>query len=195
MGGAMKKLLKHPWIIISAVTAITVFFALQLKSIEIQNTMRLFMPQKGDSYIRLHKTEDQFGSMILLGISLETTQEESVITPENISIIQKITEECEKLDLIEDVDSLTNVDFIYGREGSLNTGDLLGGDDYTGSANDMNLIRQKIIDWQDMYHNVILSDDGKITQIMLTVNPASSSTQQVELLNEIRAIVEEASKG
>ena len=191
----MKKLLKHPWIIISAVTAITVFFALQLKSIEIQNTMRLFMPQKGDSYIRLHKTEDQFGSMILLGISLETTQEESVITPENISIIQKITEECEKLDLIEDVDSLTNVDFIYGREGSLNTGDLLGGDDYTGSANDMNLIRQKIIDWQDMYHNVILSDDGKITQIMLTVNPASSSTQQVELLKEIRAIVEEASKG
>ncbi len=191
----MRKILRHPWIIIILISAITAFFTMQLRVIEIQNTIRLFMPQKGESYTRLHKTEDQFGSMILLGISLETTQDESVITPQNIKIIQKITEDCEMLDLIEDVDSLTNVDFIYGLDGSLNTGNLLGGDDYTGSAKDIKSIKEKIIDWQDMYHNVILSDDGKITQIMMTINPEATSGQQVELLRKIHKIVEEDIKG
>lgn len=190
----MRKILRHPWIVVLLVTAITAFFTIQLKGIEIQNTIRLFMPQKGASYTRLHQTEDQFGSMILLGISFETTQENSVITPKNISIIQKITEECELLDLVEDVDSITNVDFIYGLDGSLNTGNLLGGDDYTGSAKDISSIKEKIIDWQDMYQNVILSDDGKITQLMLTINPEATSGQQVELLKKIHKIVDEAVK-
>ena len=146
----MRKLLKQSWFIIIASFAITVFFAFQLKGIEIQNTMRMFMPQKSESYTLLLKTEDQFGSMLLVGISLETTNEPSVVTPRNIEIIRNITDQCELVDNVTDIDSLTNVDFIYGENGALVTESLVN-DDYTGTPEQITGIKQKLIDWQDMY--------------------------------------------
>ena len=193
-------MIQHPWAVIITSLVITVFLGLQLRGTSIENTVRLYMPHDSSSYKTMLKTENDFGSMIGLGISLETNGD-TIITPENIAIIKKISEAAANVKYVEDVDSLSNIDYIYGENGSLIAGNLLGGDKYTGSAEDMKQIKQKVIDWQEMYNRVILTDDGKATQIMLQLQPkdekgkAISADEQMASLYEIEHICSDAVKG
>lgn len=201
-----QRMLRHSWLIIALTAAITVFFGLQLKNIRIENTSRTFMPKDDDSYQFMLRTEETFGSMLGLGISLET-KGKTILTPQYVRVIQEITDRIERVDYVENVDSLTNIDFIYGKttedgEGSLVAGSLLGDDDeYTGSAQDMRLIKRKIIDWQEMYNRVIVNDSFTAAQMMVTVTASTEdgeelpSTVQNQILAEIKAICEEALVG
>jgi len=174
----IKKMLKCSWLIIIASLAITVFFGWQLRKISIENTVRMYMPQSSESYQRMLKTEEEFGSMMVLGISLETSGE-TILTPEYIKVVQAITEQIENVQYVESIDSLSNMDFIVGEEGSLKASNMLGGDDYTGSPEDMAAIKQRLIDWQEMYNRVIITDDGKTTQLMITLEPKVERTKKV----------------
>ena len=199
----IKRMLKFSWGIIAICLAITVFFGWQLKNIRIENTSRTFMPKDDASYQTMLQTEDTFGSMLMLGISLETYGE-TILTPEYIRIIQTITDQIEKVEYVENVDSLTNIDFIHGEltedgEGSLVAGSLLGEDDeYTGSKEDMRLIKEKIIDWQEMYNRVIVNDTFKAAQMMITITASTEdgeelpATVQNKILAEIKEICAEA---
>ncbi len=201
----IKKMLKGSWFIIIASIALTVFFGWQLKSIAIENTVRMYMPQSSESYQRMLKTEEEFGSMMVLGISLETSGD-TIITPEYIQVVQNITDQISgadggsSVDYVESIDSISNMDFIVGEDGCLRASNMLGGDDYTGSAEDMALIRQRLIDWQEMYNRVIITDDGKTTQIMITLKPKDengdmlNSRRQMQALHQIKKICEEATK-
>ena len=78
---------------------------------------------------------------------------------------------------------------------------MIGGDDYTGSAEDMESIKQRLVDWQEMYNRVIITDDGKTTQMMITLEPKDengdmlNSKRQMASLHEIQKICEEAVEG
>jgi len=188
----IKKMLKCSWLIIGACLALTVFFGVQIAKISIENTVRMYMPQASDSYKRMLKTEDDFGSMMVLGISLETSGD-TILTPEYLQVIQSITEQIESVDYVESIDSLSNIDFIYGENGSLVAGSLLG-DNYIGSAQDMAQIRQKLVDWQEMYNRVIITEDGRTTQMMITLQPKDengnmlNSKKQMKALHDIKDI-------
>ena len=196
----IKKMLKGSWLVICASLVITAFFGWQLRKISIENTVRMYMPQSSESYQRMLKAEEDFGSMMVLGISLET-KGASIITPEYITIVQRITEQIEAVDYVEHIDSLSNIDFIVGEDGGLVASSLIGGDDYTGSSADIDAIRQKLVDWQEMYNRVIITDDGKTTQMMITLEPKDengdmlNSRRQMAALHQIKAICEEAVQG
>lgn len=189
----MKKLLKHPWLVIGIIVAITIFFGIQLTGLKVENTARQFMPQNSDSYTRLMKTEDEFGSMIAVGISLET-QDETILTPEYITIIDSITKRIENIENIDSVDSLTNIDFIQSEDGVLVAGNLVG-DDFSGTKEEISEIKAKLHDWDEMYNRVIISDDEKSTQMMITLDPNFSSSSQTEILHELKTIINEETKG
>ena len=194
----IKKMLKCSWLIIALSVVITAFFAWQLRTISIENTVRMYMPQSSESYQRMLKAEEDFGSMMVLGISLETSGD-TIITPEYIQIVKEITDQIDGVDYVEQIDSIANMDFIVGEDGSLKASSLLG-DDYTGSAEDMAHIKQNLIDWQEMYNRVIITDDGKTTQMMITLEPKDengdmlNSKRQMAALHEIQKICEEATK-
>jgi len=121
----MQRFFKHPKIIIIACLVITGILGFQLKNIKLDNSVRQFFPHKHASYTRLIDTEDMFGSTVVIGVSLETDGD-SIVTPENIAIIDRITTEIEALENVESVDSLTNIDFIYGKDDALIAGNLIG---------------------------------------------------------------------
>ena len=189
----MKNFLKHPKLIVLACIAITVALALPLVSVSIENTVRRYMPPKSDSYTRLIGTENQFGSMISIGISLET-DDETILTSEYINVIREITDQIDALEGIKSINSITKIDYVYSLDGGLAAGQLLD-DDYTGSKADILKIKQKIIDWQDMYNRVIIDDDFQAAQIAATVDPEYGSTQQIELLHKIEKIAYKAIEG
>jgi predicted RND superfamily exporter protein len=200
----MQKFFKHPGAIIAVCLVITAFFGFQLKDVKLDNSVKQFLPQKHESYKRLEATKEKFGSMASIGISLETTTKDSIITPEYIAIIQKITDQVKDVKFIDDVTSLTNIDYVYGKDGSLVAGSLIP-DEYTGSQDDIDLIKQKLEDWNDMYNRVVISDDGKATQMQLVVHDPSVAEQkklgmtaaqeQDQALKNVRNIVTEAIKG
>ena len=196
----IKKMLKCSPLIIVASIVITAFFAWQLRTIAIENTVRMYMPQSSESYQRMLKAEEDFGSMMVLGISLET-HGDTIIKPEYIKIVQEITEQVDGVPYVENIDSLSNIDFVVGEDGGLKASNLIGGDDYTGSAEDMESIKQRLVDWQEMYNRVIITDDGKTTQMMITLEPKDengdmlNSKRQMASLHEIQKICEEAVEG
>ena len=202
----IKRMLRFSWGIIAICFAVTLFFGWQLKNIRIENTSRTFMPKDDASYQFMLQAEDTFGSMLMLGISLET-KGETILTPDYISVVDEITRQVEQVEYVENIDSLTNIDFIYGKttedgEGSLEAGSLLGEDDeYTGSGEDMRLIKQKIIDWQEMYNRVIVNDSFKATQMMITITASTEDGEELPaatqrtILSQIQGICDEALQG
>ena len=204
----MKRFFKHTRIIIIACLIVTGILGIQLKNIKLDNSIRQFFPHKHASYTRLIDTEDTFGSTVVIGVSLETDGE-SIVTPENIAIIDRITTEIEALENVESVDSLTNIDFIYGKDNALIAGNLIGVEREDGllpplTDEQAETVKQNINDWDDMYRRVILSDDGRAAQmqIILKSNNHPDPNEQHEsdeavrqrTLNAIRDIAGKATE-
>lgn len=195
----IKKMLKCSWLIIFLSLAITAFFGWQLRKISIENTVRMYMPQSSESYQRMLKAEEDYGSMMVLGISMETSGE-TILTPEYLKIVQDVTEQIANVDYVESIDSITNMDFIVGEDGSLKASSMLG-EDYSGTPEDMAAIKQRLVDWQEMYNRVIITDDGRTTQLMITLQPKDengdmlNSKRQMAALHDIQKICETALEG
>ena len=195
----IRKMLKCSWLVIALSIALTLFFGWQLRNISIENTVRMYMPQNSESYQRMLKTEEDYGSMMVLGISLETSGE-TILTPDYIHIVQNITDQIADVDYVESIDSLANMDFIVGEDGSLKASSILG-EDYSGSAADMAAIKQRLVDWQEMYNRVLTTDDGRATQLMITLAPKNekgemlNSTNQMFALHKIQEICEKELEG
>lgn len=202
----IKRMLKCSWLVIAICAAITVFFGWQLKNIKIENTSRTFMPKDDESYQFMLKTEKDFGSMLALGILLET-RGDSILSPEYIGIIQKITDRITEIEFVESVDSLTNIDYIFGEvsedgEGTLRANSLLGEDgEYTGSQEDMRMIKRKIIDWEEMYNRVVVNDSFTAAQLVVSLTASDetgeelSSAVQNSILAAIQKVCDEELEG
>ena len=197
---------KKPWIIIAICTAITIFFAAQLPKLKIENdAMFEYLPHTTEDYQRLLKSEEEFGSVYAIGIALET-EGDTILTPDYINVIKRITDRIEAIEKVESVDSLTDIDYVTSVDGSLTAEALIpddlyetdenGNDNFIGTSKDIQEIAKKIGSWDDMYNRVILSDDRKATQ--LAVHYANTNdgvrltgNERLEVLVEIQKIVAE----
>ena len=104
---AARAFFKRPWIIIAVCVILTGLLGFFVTSLGIDNSIRQFLPQKDASYTRLTETEDQFGSMIVIGVSLESTNG-TVLTPENIEVTDL---DCEQQTFVPGVKSLDTMEF------------------------------------------------------------------------------------
>lgn len=170
----MNRFFKHPWLIIVTTFIVTGLLAFQLKDIQMDDSTRLYFPQKHESYQRLIESEDRFGSTVVIGVSLETDKG-TVVTPEILSIIDRISTDVEKLPTVDRVDSLTNIDFIEDVDGALTAGNIIDLDrDEDGylplmTVEQTNILKQNLRDWDEMYTRSIISDDNKAAQMQITL--------------------------
>ncbi len=170
----MNRLYKHPWLIIILTLAVTAVLSFQLKDIKMDNSTRLYFPQKHESYKRLIESEDKFGSTVVIGVSLETDKG-SIITPENLQIIDHISTDVENLPYVDRIDSLTKIDFIEDVDGALTAGNIIDVDrDENGylpllTQEQVNQLKQNLTDWDEMYTRSIISDDNRAAQMQITL--------------------------
>jgi predicted RND superfamily exporter protein len=206
----MKKFFSHPWAIIIVCLAITGVLGFKLKDVKLDNSVRQFFPQKHPSYQRLINTEDTFGSTVVIGVSLETDKG-SIITADNIAIIDRITQQISRLDNVDGVDSLTSIDYIYGKDNALVAGNLIGverGEDglYPRLTDEqVEKVKENVSSWSDMYSRVIVSDDGRAVQMQVTlksdnhpdpkVKKESDEVIRQRTLNSIREITKKETEG
>jgi len=185
----MRKILKHPFVIIALSILITALFAIPLRKIKIESSIRQFFPQKHEAFQRLNKTEEEFGSMLAIGISLETAGD-TILTTDYIDVIRKITTHLKEVSDTDNVTSITSIDFIKGNEGTIEVAPLLDKDDSEPITEaDITLIEERLASWDDMYSLVVISKDGRATQISLSVNPKATLSEQDIALKNVRKIV------
>lgn len=204
-----KAFFKRPWIIIALTVILTGLFGSFIMTLVIDNSIRQFMPQKDESYKRLNDTEDVFGSMLVIGVSVADNSG-NILTPENIEVIRKITDRCIEVNDVEEVDSLTHIDYVCNHDGAISATQLIP-EEYTGSAQDIADLKSKLYGWEDMYNRVIISDDDYATQMQISIKTWSAedrenarkfakengtkvvtdADRQQGILNQIRTIVEE----
>ena len=191
----MRTLLKHPKLLIIFNVLITIALAIPLKNIKLENSIRDFFPINHEAYQRLTDTEEKFGSMVAIGISLET-QRESIMTKETLEIVRKITTELETVENTSDVVSITNIDFISSTDDGIKVAPLLDkGDLEPITKADVIALQERLVSWWRMYDDIIISDSGRATQISLSVDPNVPPSAQQKALDEVREIVQRNIKG
>ncbi|MCQ2983081.1 MAG: MMPL family transporter [Treponemataceae bacterium] len=200
-----KSFFKHPWIIITLCVVLTGFLGYFIKDLQIDNSIRQFLPQKDASYTRLTETENQFGSMIVIGVSLEDTDGD-ILTPENLAVVRAISDRCLQFAQVDGVDSLTHIDYVCNADGSISATQLIP-EDFTGSAEDITQLKGRLTEWSEMYNRVIINDDNSATQMQITIashdaeegaegaKKMTDAERQQKVLEDIRQVVIEETAG
>ena len=208
-----KAFFKHPRIIIAVCLVITAVMGFFLVDLQMDNSVRQFLPQKDASYTRLNETEKKFGSMIVIGVSIEDKNGD-ILTPEDIEVVRKITDRCLEINQVEGIDSLTHIDYVCNQDGSISATQLIP-EDYTGSQEDIDALKQKLTEWSEMYNRVIINDNNSATQMQITVHSLTQeekaeeaaaakaehrkiftdAERQQKVLEEVRAVVTEETAG
>ena len=179
---------KHPKVIIAACIAITAVLGFFIKDLSLDNAIRQFFPRKDVSYERLTTTEDMFGSMLVIGVSLETPGN-SILTPEYIEIVRSITDQALEIPEVEDVDSLTHIDYVCDQDGSISATQLIP-DTYTGSAEDIEQLKGRLAEWSEMYNRVIMNDNNTGTQLQVILRTKSDEQIASEDAGQALAIAQ-----
>ena len=208
---ASKVIFKKPQLIIALCVIITGVLGFFIKDLKIDNSIRQFLPQKDASYTRLSETEEQFGSMMVIGVSMEA-RNGTILTPEYIDVVRRITDRALEAEGVSDVDSLTHIDYVCESDGAISASQLIP-DTYTGSAEDIAQLEGRLIEWESMYNRVIVNDDMTGTQLQVTLAPysheleveraaalgtkkvRSEAEEEEDVLNAISEIVKEETSG
>ncbi len=116
----LTKALKHPWIVILTVSAITVFFFVKMiTNSRMETNLDKYMPQDHPAFVYSDKAEKWFD--IKDGIIIALQNKNGVFNYTTLSKIKKLTKELQKMKEIDknDVTSLYTADNIVGTEDGL----------------------------------------------------------------------------
>lgn len=171
----LRKFFKHPWAIIVMCVVATGFFSYFIKNLQMDNSLRQFFPQKDESYDRMNATEDTFGSMLSIGVIIDA-ENGTILTPEFLGIIKRISDRVELLENVEDLDSLTNIDYVCNQDGSISATNIIPEEDFNTedgllTQNSINSLKLRLQTWNDMYNRVVINDDLTGSQMQISVKP------------------------
>ncbi|MDR0642834.1 MAG: RND family transporter, partial [Treponema sp.] len=107
----MRRLFKHPALVLVIISAITLFFALQLPRVKIDNNNIRFLPKGNRARIVSEYIDDTFGgqSMILVGLARPYG---NVFEPEFLTRIRDYTSAVENIGFVKNVNSIMSAQYI-----------------------------------------------------------------------------------
>ena len=149
--------------------------------------------------------------MMVIGVSMEA-RNGTILTPEYIDVVRRISDRALEAEGVSDVDSLTHIDYVCESDGAISASQLIP-DTYIGSEEDIAQLEGRLNEWEAMYNRVIVNDDMTGTQLQVTLAPyskeheiervaalgtkkiRSEAEEEEAVLNEITAIVNEETAG
>jgi predicted RND superfamily exporter protein len=180
---------KKSWAIIITVLIITTFFGFQIPKLVIDNDVKNYLPHDLPDYTLLQESEDIYGSEILMDVAL-TTNNDSILSSDNVNKIRELTQSFETLENVDKVQSLTNIDYLTSENGGMVASTLVA-DDFNNSTAEIQEIKEKLVDWQEMYDGVIISKDMRGSQIIITIDKDITPDEMDTLYDQIASIVNE----
>lgn len=184
----MDTFFRRPGLIVAVILVITTFFALQIPDLEINNNIKIFIPDDNPSRVAYEDLKDTFGSQEQVDIAV-TSDQETILRPHALETIREITERLESLDTVVDVQSVTNADFIEGTDEGMRSADLL--EEGAVTSESISELRRRILTWPDIYEDSIISQDFRSTQILVDLLKDAETDDREEFYAEAKAIISE----
>lgn len=182
-----KKLYNYPWIVISTIAIITLFLALQIPNLIINNDVEIFIPDHNSSKILNDESKEIFGSSDIISVAIKVNQGD-VFSKNNLILIDKLTDAFEGVIGVDEVTSLINSDYIEGTSEGMEVADLV---EDINNPEDIALLKSKIISWREMYGRSLVSNDFKSTQILVKIVESAEAKDKENIFKEIQSIIEE----
>ncbi|MGI5089307.1 efflux RND transporter permease subunit [Treponema sp. OMZ 805] len=177
----------YAYTVIMVIAAITVLFGFMIPKIDMDNELRHFFPEKHPSNIRFKQLTADFGDQYAMDIVIET-KEDTILRSDYVAAVKNISEELALVDNVVKVRSLTNIEFITAKDGSLVVETLLP-EPFSGTAAEIQAIKQKIFEWPHAYLGTIISDNFKGVQIVVTLSSICTPSEISALYNNTVEIV------
>ena len=184
----MKSMLKHPKIVIAVVMVITLVAGILSAGIVLDNDVKVFFPKDDPSYLNVKELDRTYGSQLMFDLCI-TTEKETILTSDTIFLLQKMVAEIETFDGVQSVTAITNSDYPNGSADGMSVSALVP-DEFTGTDAEMSDLRERLLDWPEMYSRTLYSDDFKSTQIIVRIDDELSAEEQSVLYYEVMEMIE-----
>lgn len=171
----MNKLFRRPWLVVAAVAAVTVFFALQMPRTVLDNDVVNFIPKDSPEVRAYEDQQDLYGSQVVMLMGLKNPSG-TVFEKTFLLKVKELTARLEKLPLADSVTSLTNTDSIRGEGDSIVVKPLVS-EDFSGTPAEIEALKEGVLGW-DLYRRSLVSDDFRSTQVLVAIKTAMSQTNQ-----------------
>ncbi|GHT77333.1 antibiotic transporter [Spirochaetia bacterium] len=175
----MEKFFRHPKLIVGIIALITVFFALQLPRLVLDNNNFRFLPDKHESRVISDHYEELFGNSVSIFVGLERPIG-TVFEPAFLKRLQQYIKEISRLEFVGDVSSLMTTDYISGEGDTILVSDLVG-DDFAGTPEHIAGLQRKIASW-DLYQGSLVSNDLSSTQILIPIDVSQTDAGKPEVI-------------
>ena len=187
----VKKLYKHPRVILGIILGVTLFFALQLPRVRFDNNNFRFIPESDPARIADAEMATIFGDSVPLLIGIQRRYS-TIIDCKFLEKMQELDKQLLALPLVKNVVSLTTTTHIEAVGDSIVSGKLVP-EHLTGSPEELNTITERLRSL-DTYNRSLISDDLKATQTIIFLNikqEQSGSPETVAVCRKVMSIAEE----
>jgi hydrophobe/amphiphile efflux-3 (HAE3) family protein len=154
---------RYPKITIAMCLIITALFATQLPKLWIDASVKGNFPPEFPAKLAIDELEEIFGGseIVLLGI-----ESQNIYDQKTLELIQRLTEEIEELEEVDDVVSLFTVNDIVGTEEGMEVNELI--EEFPETEEDIQALRERIRA-NELFWNNIISEDETATAIIATI--------------------------
>ena len=182
----MRKILKHNKIILIIISLITLFFLFQLPKTEINNDIKVFLPDNHPTKMSNNQLDEIFGESDSLVTAVKFKQGE-IFDPSSLKILSELSSKLENISRVDEVTSLTNVDYIKGSSEGMIVEELM--EELPENIAESRKIKNKILSW-DLYENNLYSDDFKSTQVLISLNKGLTNQEKEKSYYQIKEITD-----
>jgi len=176
---SMEKFFRHPWWIVAVITAVTVFFALQIPGAQLDNNNFRFIPEKDPERLTVRRIDETFGSQLVILVGLER-KHGTIFDADFLTKVRAFSGEVGKIAIVESVTSIVSTDYITGVGDSIVVQPLVA-DNFSGTKEEIAGLRNKLSSW-DLYSRSLVSDDLSSTQILVNLNIPAEDAGKPEVV-------------
>ena len=181
----VERLMRAPLAVVLVILAVTVFFAIQIPQVQLDNDVLAFIPEDHPDKLAFEKMDDLYDADLTIAVALRDPYG-SVFSPGTINTIIEVTRSLEEIPLVSSVDSIYTIDYIEGTEEGMRAGPLL--EDFDGSPRQIDELRRRLRSWE-VYEGGLVSEDHRSTQILVSVTTGVSADDRERIYEEIESVV------
>tara|TARA_B100001964_G_scaffold99171_1_gene110748 strand:+ start:1160 stop:3619 length:2460 start_codon:yes stop_codon:yes gene_type:complete len=163
---------RRPWIAILAMLLLATALASQLPKIKMATAIQSFFHENDPDLIKFNEFQEQFGrdDIILLALN-----HQEIFSLEFLNKLKALHNDIENtVPNLSDITSIINVRSTRGEKDELIVEDLM--EDWPKNSEEIEIIKQRAMS-NPTYKNMLLSEDGKFTSIIIELNPYSTKTR------------------
>ena len=170
----MRRFYSKPWLIVAIIAAITVFFALQLPHVGLDNNNFRFVPRDDAARLQADRISEIFGSQTYILVGLQR-QFDSILDADFLLTLQDYCESVRTIPIVDQVVSLADTDYISGDGYTVSVEPLMQ------SGEQLDLLAQRLNGW-DIYRRFLVSDRLDAVQVVVSLDVPTDEAGSPEVL-------------